>query len=202
MTFLQFREKLVKGWVIFIIAIAAFNILSKPYLSNKTYTASIGFGINSNNTQFNQSNTNGQQLTTYGNLLEQFSLYLSSRFSSLEIQSLIAKDIQDGGNLDSENPFYNVTNQSGGFVSLDYKSGDKAKAELFNKQATDAYQKIVQEWNTTSPEIYKIVPMSSFNNAIIENQLPKQFKFLPGIAGFLLGFIMILLIPVKNNNKK
>lgn len=201
MTFGELRKKLINRWLVVAILIIVTNLVLLPRINQESYVASIGFGLNPSTQKTDDSLSAGNNGEGYGLVLEQLSLYISNRFSSIEIQSKIASELGFESNYKVESPFYDVNPQQAGFVSLTYSNPNKENAEKFFPATKTVYQQIINEWNSSRPEVYKIRAMKDFNQSVSVNSPTKQFQILPTLVGLLVGLAIILTIPLKSNKK-
>ncbi|NJS41021.1 hypothetical protein HC766_01355 [Candidatus Gracilibacteria bacterium] len=201
MTFAEFKNRIIKRWYFLIILIVVINFLFIPFVSRQDYTGSVSFGMNLNSAQLDDAILSGQDSLVYSALTEEFSLYLLSRFSSVEIQSLVGSPLGQTGNFDSQNPFYDVTSQYAGFVSLSYIDKDKNVVENFITAAVNAYNAIVKEWNQARLPVFQVQAMDEFNQSITQNVQSAQVKALPTVIAILIGLFLILIIPTKTVKK-
>jgi hypothetical protein len=195
MTFKEIIKKITTYWWLGLL-IGGFAV---AFLSQKSsapqFVASKSYGLQYNDPQLD---TKGDELYGYTQSLTDFSLYLKSRFTSVEIQDQIAKDMKISPRLNSVTAFYEVNNQNGGFVNLIYISSNKQEAENFLASSEKAYQNLVIEWNNSRPEPFTVTPQSNFTSSVVEMPAALQKTILPYITGVLLGLFVILVLPAKS----
>lgn len=202
------KRALFRWWLIAIVTIVS-TLLFLNWTTANSFQASIGLGISFNNANF-LSEIRGQNLTSaagqapnrgaeYTYSLQEFSNYLLSRFSSVEIQSRIAEKIGDKHNsYNSKQPFYKVEAQSGGYISITYDAGDRISAEKFLQAAKEEFRNLViTERSKKEIDAFSIDPKNEFIENIIEIARPSQFRVLPTLAGFLIGLTVAVLLPFK-----
>jgi len=200
MTIEELIKRLVKFWWVVVTVTLAFTLILFPWSKNVEYLASVGVGVNFNNPSLSTSE-GGRE--AYVDALQQLTLFLEQRFSSIEIQSSIAKGIGFGDrNFNPKKPFYTVTVQGGGFVSISHTSPDRAESESFLTFVKSAYTKIVAEWNQTRLREFTIDPMQNFVESIDEVGKPNQLQILPTMAGFVLGLLLVIFIPMNKKTAK
>jgi hypothetical protein len=196
MTFAHLIDKVKRLWWLVLASTIAFSLIFFPWLSESQYQASIGFGLNLNSLQ--SSTRDGNTDLAYVTSLEAFSLYLQNRFSSIEIQELISRNMGAGvSSFSDKKPFYDVSNQGGGFISLGYTSQDETLAKKFLSVSKEAYNQLVQEWNEQRAGGFEIKPMTKFIETVTPVSRSKQMQVLPTIAGLLLGIFIALILPIS-----
>ncbi|MBC7471777.1 MAG: hypothetical protein H7196_00725 [candidate division SR1 bacterium] len=209
MTFETIRAKLIKNsWVIIAsIIILNLSLLTNTY--NSTYLSSITVGLSINNAQYQSliSSSNNFAANTYDKTLENLSMYLSNRFASPDIQYEISENAKLRQKIDTKKPFYEIKNQSAGFVNISYNAESKQQGENFiNSVNTVFLNKIITEWNKDRPQIF-IIDQSNkgkndFSSSVIQVKPPIQNALLPTIAGIFIGSLLALLLPSFNKKFK
>ena len=164
-----------------------------PRVQGNTYAASISLGIQYNNPALPDA---GEELTGYTESLDDFSLYLTSRFTTVEIQDIIARTLETTVLYSEEEAFYTVTNQGGGFVNLFYVAGSSAEAEKFIDGAKSAYETLVEEWNQTRLTRFQITPQTEFTEVVVAQEASLQMRAVPVFASVLLGVLLLLVLPL------
>lgn len=197
-------QKLVTYWYVIIIGAILFGVGFIPWSRSTTYQASIGYGIAFDNISEDasalQSTGSSNVLSTYAFILEEISKYLFARFASIETQTFIDSEMGlSHGQYSSTKPFYDVVNQSAGFVSLSYQAGTREEAEKFIEASNKAYINIVDEWNQNRPELFQTTPSQSRTFAIAEVPLQRQLQFIPVFVGLFVATAIVLVLPLKKN---
>jgi hypothetical protein len=213
MSFEEIRIRIFKRWWIVLATTLVFIFAFYPWASSVSYQSSVALGVSFNNKSYSSSNTNmGAAVTStditksiaYVNALESFSLYLEGRFRSVEAQSTIATTAGiKQKTFNEKTPFYVITPVGAGFVSVSYNGAATTKeADQFLSGVKLAYSNIVDEWNNSRLDEYKITKMDKFNEAIVESERPLQFQILPIIIGWLFGLVLAVVIPGKKLENK
>jgi hypothetical protein len=203
MTFSDIAMRIVKRWGIILIIVGVANALFFPKTSNPRFLSSVSMGMNFNSSQYQsllQAGNNFAQ-SSYEVALEQFSLYLTNRLSSPEIQSEITKSGKIGATVDAKKPFYEVKSQAGGFVNVYYFAQSQDEGDMFIKSALDVYEnKILREWNAARPPMFAVQPMprDTYNMQVTQLSSTIPNLLLPTISGLLVGVFIALLLPLKN----
>lgn len=209
MTFEEVIKRALFRWWLIVIFVIVFTLSFLNWTTANSFQASIGLGISFNSDVF-LSQTSGSVMANstgqapnrgaeYTYSLQEFSNYLMSRFSSIEVQSKIAEKIGvKQASYNTKQPFYKVEAQNGGYVSLYYDAGSQETAELFLKAAKEEFRNLViVERNKKEIAAFQIDPKNEFVENVIEIARPNQFKILPSIAGFLIGLTVAVMLPFK-----
>ena len=201
MTFAELRTRIFKYWWVVILSCILFTVGFLPFNESERYTASITLGMSLNNSRPNNTENSDVSLG-FVEVLPEFSTYLSNRFSSIEIQDNINQNANLGISiLSQEAPFYDVSNSSGGFVNLSVEIGNRISGDNFLREVKNAYQLIIDEWNNSKPFVYQVTPMTSFNETVVKQGRPLQIQILPTVIGLIIGFTIILFLPLKSTKK-
>jgi hypothetical protein len=201
MTFLDFKNRLLKNWWIILLTIVASNIFLLPKTNDPVYLASTTVGININNPQFQSVATsqNSNLAANYDALLKEFSLYLTSRYQSPDIQTELAKRLEKQVNIDLKKPFYSVNTQSAGFVNVSLSVPNEGEAVKFNNAVIAVYDEVIlQEWNKNRPSLFTIENSDKsrkFTSTYNKNQPLLQMSALPSLVGVLCGIAIALIFP-------
>jgi hypothetical protein len=187
--------KLKRYWYIILILSILFSFFGFSSYNNKTeYKASIGLGYTFNSPDYSKVSSDN-----YDRAINSGGEYLVNRFKSVEIQKRVAQDLGIGDNkIDAKKPFYELTNQQAGFVSVAGSFGSEIEANAFLASIKKTYTELLQtekSFNESSP--YKVKPMENFVQSVIKVSTPIQFQILPTIFGLLLGILIVLLLPAK-----
>jgi hypothetical protein len=188
-------DKLKRYWYIILILPILFSFFGFSAYNNKTdYKASIGLGYTFNSPDYNKVSSDN-----YDRAINSGGEYILNRFKSIEIQKRIAQDLQIADNkIDAKKPFYELTNQQAGFVSVAGSFGSENEANAFLASIKKTYTELLQtekSFNESSP--YKVKPMENFVQSVIKVNTPIQFQILPTIFGLLLGMLIALLLPAQ-----
>ena len=214
MTFSQVQTKLFRNnWLIVLLLVIS-NLSLYNRSNSPTYVSSTTVGLSINNTQYQgllASSTSFAQ-NTYDQTLSELSLYLSSRFTSVDIQSEVSQAGDLGAKIDTKKPFYEVKSQGAGFVNITYISGSRDEGLRLVQAVNTVYAtKIIPEWNRSRPQFFQIVQTDQDKttpiNSVTEVKPPLQNSFLPSIIGLLFGIFLALALPTfsyrnKSNDKK
>lgn len=212
MTFELIRAKLIKNSWVIILSLIILNASFFTNTYNSSYISSITVGLSINNAQYQSllTSSNNFAANTYDKTLDNLSLYLTNRFASPDIQYEISENAKLREKIDTKKPFYEIKNQSGGFVNISYSAESKAQGEGFINSVNAVFvNKIVAEWNKDRPQIFMIDQsnknQTNFNSSVIQVNPPIQNAFLPTIAGVLIGSLIAILLPAfkakgKSNN--
>jgi len=186
-----------RWWLVLVFLIILVSTLS-PFVSQNSYSANISLGAKFNSDEFIQ--TNDQNSQQYTESLSAFSSYLSNRFSSIDVQSYIADELKLGDiTFEQKNPFYNVTSQQGGFVSLNYRTDQKSKAEDFLEAVKNVYQELLEvEMQENTLPAFQVEPQTNFIESVTEVSTPTQLRILPILAGVFLGIFVAAIWPLKS----
>ena len=193
MTLALVRTRLRYYWWILPLFLLLSVVAFMPRVQGNTYAASISLGIQYNNPALPDA---GEELTGYTESLDDFSLYLTSRFTTVEIQDIIARTLETTVLYSEEEAFYTVTNQGGGFVNLFYVAGSSAEAEKFIDGAKSAYETLVEEWNQTRLTRFQITPQTEFTEVVVAQEASLQMRAVPVFASVLLGVLLLLVLPL------
>jgi len=198
MTFANIQHRILKGWWIIVITTAAFTLGFSPWVQSNSYQASIGLGVSFNSPNYVNDLENRSTTLAYVQAAKEFSEYLQTRFSSVEVQDLVSKESGiKVNNYNVKNPFYTVGAGAGGFISVGYTDDDLVTAQNFIKAIKKAYYSVVDEWNQSRLDNFKITPMQNFIETVATTQKPTQIQILPAIIGFLVAVLLTIAIPFK-----
>jgi hypothetical protein len=206
MSFEEIRSRIFKRWWVVLITTLVFILAFYPWASSVSYQSSIALGVSFNSKSYTTTNpsTDITKSMAYVNVLESFSAYLEGRFRSVEAQSTIATTAGiKQKTYNEKTPFYIITPVGAGFVSISYSGANTPQeADSFLSGVKLAYSEIVDEWNNSRLEEYKITKMDKFNEAVVESERPLQFQILPVIIGWLFGLVLAVVIPAKKKETK
>jgi hypothetical protein len=188
-------SKLKRYWYIILILPILFSFFGFSSYNNKTeYKASIGLGYTLNSPDYSKVSSDN-----YDRAINSGGEYLANRFKSVEVQKRIISELQMSDNrIDAKKPFYDITNQQAGFVSVTGGFGSEVEANNFLSVIKKTYAELLQtekSFNESSP--YRVKPMENFVQSVIKVNTPIQFQILPTIFGLLLGILISLLLPAK-----
>lgn len=183
-----------KLWWVFVLVMVVTIGIVFPQIRQETFIASTTVGLQLNNENLPQD---GDELIGYTDSLEEFSLFLTNRYNAIEVQTIIASEADIETYFDDEEAFYTVINQGGGFVNVSYLAEDEEQAENFVNGVQSAYETIVNEWNSSRLTRFQITPQTEFTTTVQAQELSTQLKLLPIITGFLVGLLLIIIIPIK-----
>jgi hypothetical protein len=201
------KRILFRWWLILIIMVV-FTLSFFSWTKSTNYQASIGLGISFNSQDF-LNTTSGKVLAStdappqsaseYIYSLSEFSKYLSARFSSVEVQGLVAQKAGLGiQSYDSKKPFYTVTPQTGGYISINYEVSSKEESEKFIKAIKETYSYLIKtERQSKELAPFKVEPKTEFIESVTTVSRPVQFQILPTITGLLVGIAISALLPFK-----
>jgi len=198
MTFANIQHRILKGWWIIVITTAAFTLGFSPWVQSNSYQASIGLGVSFNSPNYVNDLENRSTTLAYVQAAKEFSEYLQTRFSSVEVQDLVSKESGiKVNNYNVKNPFYTVGVGAGGFISVGYTDDNLVTGQNFIKAIKKAYYSVVDEWNQSRLDNFKITPMQNFIETVATTQKPTQIQILPAIIGFLVAVLLTIAIPFK-----
>jgi hypothetical protein len=197
MTFADILYRLSKLWWIVALILIISTALVYPRVSKNAHLASIGLGLQYNSSQLPVTT---DLVEGYSISLQDFSLFLVNRFTSPEIQEVVANEAGLEVILNADEPFYKVMNQGSGFVSISHKLESEAAASDFINGIKRGYNQIVNEWNTDRLETFKINPQTTFTQVVTVQPASTQIKLLPIVTGLLVGLLVILLVPLKGKH--
>jgi hypothetical protein len=202
MTYEDIRLKLLSRWWLIIAFAVGFTLFFYPWSNASYYKASIGIGIAFNGAGFESTDQSASQ--AYVDSLQQFSLYLSNRFKSVEVQSSVAKKAGLGvGNFNPISSFYTVTEQSGGFISINYDAGTEEAAGSFITAIQTQYKELVEtERSRSQIQAFRVSPNTEFITDISQVRRSTQFQLLPSIAGLMIGVAIAIVVPYKSKPKQ
>lgn len=199
MTIQNIINKIIARWwlvlIFFLISLAVFF----PNLSSHYYKASIGLGANFNSPAFIRSGI--QTSSQYVEGMDELSRYLSARFSSVEVQMRINQEAELGlTNFQATTPFYEITRQGGGYISITFDSSKKEKAEKFLEVVKNVYSEIITTEMSGDHVLvdFQIKPQEDFFSHISEVRKPLQLKILPILVGLLAGLFVAIILPYKS----
>ncbi len=164
------------------------------FINKTSYTASISLGISYNNIEYTKVNTEN-----WDRQINVASEYLANRFKSIEVQKNLSEQMGYGDNMvNAKKPFYEISNQTAGFVSVSGNFETKTDATQFLEATKKTYQNILETEKGNNELInYKIQPMNRFLEAIVEVKTPVQFRILPTVFGLLLAVLIVCILPLK-----
>ena len=196
-----------KFWWIPLILTILFSAFGFSEFANKIeYRANISVGATYNNPEYLKTLPQDRALS-----LSKLGEYLSNRFKAPEIQIRIAQETREANStnrknlevsdisIDYKKTFYDVANQENGFVSIGANFKSEAEAQSFLAAVKGTYKNLIETENYSELPAYRIRPMDNFKESVIIVKTPIQFKILPTILGFLLGLLLLLILPF---NKK
>ncbi|MEI6728740.1 MAG: hypothetical protein WCK98_03810 [bacterium] len=200
MSFKEVLIRILKGWWLILIFTLIFTIsFYKTTQGKEIYRGSISVGITFDNIfqEQNIRDTPEKTPSLFTSTSSSISQYLLFRFSSVEIQDIVAKkmgfQISDLNNIA---PFYRVLDQKAGFVSISYDSESKSDAEKFLDAIKQVYNFLITtELNNNQTNTYKVRPQENLIESITTTQKPSQQKILPSISGFVVGVVISLFWP-------
>jgi len=198
MTFGTILQKLTKRWPIIVLVTVIFGLSTFGWISEKYTVTSITVGANLNSPELIAVKDGAQ---SYALLAQQLSNYLSSRFASITIQSSISKEMGvEQSNYSEKKPFYEVSGEGLGFVSLTYRNLQASTADKFNQAVKNVYNDLItKEWNNQRQTSFMIQPMNNFLESKTVEDRPIQSQILPVIAGIILGLAIVIFIPLKKS---
>lgn len=204
MTIQQFLHKIATGWWIILLSTIAGFGFSMFYNNQPSYLASITIGVNLNNqttAQLPEKELLKDQ--SYTVLSQQLSQFLKNRFSSPAIEYSIGNKMNKKvDSFSTKKSFYNITDQSLGYITLDLQTKSEDEGKKFVQAVKDEYtQTVVSEWNNQRPLDYQIKPMTEFVSAIIQVKDSPQTQILPAVAGLLIGVTICTLLPLATKSK-
>jgi capsular polysaccharide biosynthesis protein len=195
MTILELLNKIKKYWyIIAILPIVTSFFGFTPLVDKISYKASITVGVALNSPDLTKVSTQN-----YDRQLGSLSDFLANRFKSLDIQKIIAFELgmPDSG-IDSKKPFYEISNQSSGFINITGTFKNQSESLAFLGAIKKVYYNIIElEKNQNESSPYKIKPMDKFSEAIVSVNTPIQTKALPAVIGLLVAILVIVIIPDK-----
>lgn len=199
MTFADVRHKILNRWLLILVFVIAFTVSFFPWSSANSYLGAIGFGVSLNSDQYLQS-ADGNESQAYVESLEAFSLYLTARFTSIEVQGRISTEAGLGiSNFNPITPFYDVKPQNGGYVSLSFESSSEQAVKNFIGASKKIYLEIVATERISGElDKFKISPKAEFIESINLVSKPVQFRIFPSIVGMLVGLCLAIIIPNRD----
>jgi hypothetical protein len=202
MTVEEILKKIRQRWWFILAVLIISSLIFLPKLNQVNYTGSIGLGANFNNPAF-INNQNGTVQYVTG--MDELSKYLAARFSSVEVQIRVSEAAGMGINsFDVMSPFYEITRQGGGFISIKYEDASLERVQGFIDAVKVVYTELLNTEmlsNTVLTE-FQITPQTNFVSSIQETKRPLQIKILPVLAFFLLSVLVVVVIPLDFNPKK
>jgi hypothetical protein len=117
----------------------------------------------------------------------------------VEVQGLVAQKAGLGiQSYDSKKPFYTVTPQTGGYISINYEVSSKEESEKFIKAIKETYSYLIKtERQSKELAPFKVEPKTEFIESVTTVSRPVQFQILPTITGLLVGIAISALLPFK-----
>jgi len=196
MTFSDVLNRALKRWWIIVIAIVISTLAFFPWSTDTLFKASIGIGVSLNSPELEKRDN---VRTDFSGSLVELGKYLETRFTSIEVQSLVAS--RAGIAVSSYSPtkaFYTVTPGSGGYISISYDAKNKDEANSFLTAIKSVYNDVVtlEKFNSETPSL-SIKPKTNFIETVAQSSRPTQTQVLPSVVGFLIGLLVAVLIPVK-----
>lgn len=200
MTFNNIRDRIFKRWWLVLVVTLISTVSLYLWSSSVSYQASIGVGASFNSPAYTQSFKDGNGALAYVESVDKvFGKYLDSRFSSVEIRSLVAQTAGIGSTSTSTKlPWYTIGSPGGGFLSLTYSTDNNEDANNFIKAVKVAYKKIIAEWNEQKQVEFRVIEMQNFTETVVSFKKPLQLQILPLVVGLLLGILVSVAIPIKN----
>jgi len=204
MSFKEVLVRILKGWWLILIFTLIFTIaFYKSSQGKDIYRSSISVGITFDNIlqEQNVRDTADKTPSLFTSTSTSISQYLLFRFSSVEIQDLVAKKMGlQISDINNSKPFYRVLDVKAGFVSLSYDSESMSEAEKFLDAIKQVYNYLITtELNNSQTNTYKVRPQENLIQSITTTQKPSQQKILPSVAGFVIGVVVTLLLPSALN---
>ena len=189
-----FTKVKIYWYILLILPIVMTYFGFSSFVNKTSYTASISLGISYNNIEYTKINTENWDRQT-----NSASEYLANRFKSLEIQKSLVDQMGYKDNvINLKKPFYEISNQTAGFVSVSGNFETKTDATQFLESTKKTYQTILEIEKGNNELInYKIQPMNKFLEAIVEVKTPVQFRILPTVFGLLLAMLIVCILPLK-----
>jgi hypothetical protein len=213
MTIQELINRVVKRWWIILLITLIVGGGGFYTLNNKTYIASVNVGMDfvSANAKAGEAQNNSEIYTktitsevAYSDMLGQLGKYLSSRYSSLNLQTKIAKEV--GVELPAtaeKKPFYDVMEQGSGFVTLNYKAAKKEEADKFIQVVREINSaQLANEWNGSRNEKFKVQPAINAVATVSEFPTPIESKLLPALAALIAASCLSSLIPTRSESKE
>ncbi len=194
MTFNDILGRFMKYWWVILLTTLICSFALRGKIEQVNYFASVGVGLNYNNTDFPKD---GEASVGYNESLQSLSFFLEERFTAIENQEIIAAKMGATPTYSFENAFYNITNSNAGFVTLSTETKTQEEGDKFIEGVKEAYLQIVQEWNSTRNAQYQIRPQTEFSEAVAIQNTSPQVKLLPALAGLLVGLLATLVLPYK-----
>jgi capsular polysaccharide biosynthesis protein len=200
MSFKEVLNRLIKGWWLILIFTLIFTaIFYRSGQPKDTFRASISIGITFDN-NFQEQNVKDTLENTpslFTSTSGQIGQYLLFRFSSVEVQDMVAKKMGISvSNLNNTVPFYRVLNQFAGFVSISYDSESKEAVEKFLKAIKEVYIYLIDaELNNNQTNTYKVRPQENLIQSVTTISEPTQQRVLPSVVGLLVGIVASVLLP-------
>ena len=202
MTFSTLRLRLYRYWWVLLAFLVLSVVVFLPRVRVNTYVASISFGLHYNNLELGRAGENGDEIIGYTDSLTDFSIYLTNRFTALEIQDIIAREMDAPVFYAEQDAFYAVVNQGAGFVNLTLQAQSEKEARRFLTGAKVAYEQLVTEWNQVRLDEFQADPQSEFQETVVIQSPTLQVQAVPVVAGFLLGVFTILVLPLPAKSTK
>ncbi len=200
MTFADLFLKFRKFWPLLIIFPILINLVSAPFLFQEKYQAHVSYGLSVPLDESLQEDEKEEinfekERIKYANLLEGISYFLVKQFASVQIQHIIAEIIGlETANLSENTPFYEVKNQDMGYVNLIYTGHSEEEVQRFIEGSNEGYEEIIAKWNENRPDEAKISAQDPDSQIIKLEPTIQEFLF-PTIAGIIIGFSVIVLLP-------
>jgi len=194
MTIQDYIRRLKRYWWVVTGTTLAFFLILFPWITTPQYAGSISVGINFNNPTLS---TKEQSQQAYVESFQQLTIYLEQRFTSIEVQSGIARRMNKSvSNINSRRAFYDLTSQGAGFVSLAYTTPDKDEAARYIEAVKEEYRVIINEWNNQRLDEFRITPQDSFVSQVTAVTPPQQFRLFSVIGGLLIGLFITAFLPL------
>jgi hypothetical protein len=195
MTISQLLTKLKIYWYILLILPLAMTYFGFSSFVNKvSYISSISLGITYNNPDYSKVGSEN-----WDRQINSASEYLANRFKSIEVQKSMVDAMGYKDTLiNPKKPFYEVTNQTAGFVSISADLGSKEEGVKFLEGVKKVYKNILEvEKSNNETSAYRVKPMDNFVENTIEVKTPIQFKVLPTVSGFIIALLVVAVLPIK-----
>lgn len=182
-----------------VVAIASFSLIGVS-----TYKATITLGLSFNHPTFLEAKQDSifvekpNFLDTQGKL----SRFLENRLASVESQEIVAKELGlENLNFNADKPFYKLTDQELGFITVSYSTKNKNQAEKFNQVIyKQVYPKIIDQWNDSRITNFQISAIQKPVESVQTITTSLQEKLIAPIAVLIISSLVIALWPFKNKD--
>jgi capsular polysaccharide biosynthesis protein len=199
MTISHLLTKFRVYWYLIILLPAIFTAFGfSSFVNKSSYSPAISVGITYNNADYLKTSSEN-----WDRQLNSVSEYLTNRFKSIEVQKkIIDKMGYSDASISAKKPFYEITNQNAGFVSISANLNTKDEANQFLSTIKSVYQEIIEtEKSANEIDSYKVKPMDKFLESIVETKTPIQFRIMPTIFGLVLAILIVAVLPAKSESK-